>query len=307
MDVAGPGSPLDEPSARALLETMGVGVYVVDSRRRITAWNAGAQRLTGHAPADAIGRFCGDGLLDHVDEHGTTMCGTSCPLAATILDGTIREATSYLHRADGGLLPVRLTAAPLLDPDGAILGAVETFADDSRVRAAQERIAELERLALLDPLTGTGNRRHLDRCLERRASDLDRYGTPFGALMVDVDHFKAVNDSHGHDVGDRVIARVAETILLGVRVGDDVARYGGEEFVVLTGKAEVDELAALAERLRSLVARAVVLADGVRVRVTVSIGAASTREDGATADLLPLADGRMRRAKATGRNRVVTR
>lgn len=307
------GPPFDEPRARAVLDSMSEGVYVVDRGRHITYWNAGAQSMTGHTVDAAVGRFCGDGLLDHVDESGASMCGELCPLAATIHDGAVREVSSYLHRADGRLLPVRVTAAPLRDADGTIVGAIETFADDTDVVAARERIAELERLAMLDPLTGVGNRRHLDRCLERRRSDLARHGTRFGALMVDIDRFKGVNDAHGHEVGDRVLGRVAETILLAVRAGDDVARYGGEEFVVLTGNVEGDELDVLAERLRSFVAETTVpvpAADGraaTSVRVTVSIGGAATGAGQDVADLLARADARLRRAKDAGRNRVVAR
>lgn len=299
------GPPFDEPLARAVIDAMSDGVYVVDRERRITYWNAGAQAMTGHAATTVVGRWCGDGLLNHVDEYGASMCGEHCPLAATILDGAVREAHAYLHRADGRLLPVTLRATPLRDAAGTVVGAVETFVDDSDVVAARERIAELERLALLDPLTGVGNRRHLDRCFERRMSDLVRHGTPFGAVMVDIDHFKAVNDAHGHETGDRVIERVAQTMLLAVRTGDDVARYGGEEFVVLTAHVEGDQLAALAERLRSFVAETVVHASGAQVRVTVSVGAATTEPGDTASALLARADARMRRAKDAGRNRVV--
>lgn len=304
-DIDPDGPPFDEPRARAVLDAMSDGVYVVDRERRITYWNAGAQAMTGHTVGEVVGRWCGDGLLNHVDEYGQSMCGEQCPLAATILDGATREAAAYLHRADGRLLPVTLKATPLRDADGVIVGAIETFVDDTDVVAARERIAELERLALLDPLTGVGNRRHLDRCFERRMSDLARHGVPFGAVMVDIDHFKCVNDAHGHETGDRVIERVAETILLAVRAGDDVARYGGEEFVVLTSHVEGDQLAALAERLRSFVAETVVHVPDAQVRVTVSIGAAATEPGDTATALLARADARMQRAKLAGRNRTV--
>jgi diguanylate cyclase (GGDEF)-like protein len=152
------------------------------------------------------------------------------------------------------------------------------------------------RRARRDPLTGVANRRSLDATLRELVGG-DR---PWSVLMIDVDHFKAVNDSHGHHAGDEVLAGVAATIRDAVRSADVVGRWGGEEFMVLVPDADLLTAADLAERVRASVADR----PGTRVPVTVSIGYASSQV-AAPDGLVDLADASLYRAKETGRNRSV--
>ncbi|MEY4564276.1 MAG: putative domain and rane protein [Pseudomonadota bacterium] len=154
--------------------------------------------------------------------------------------------------------------------------------------------------ARTDPLTGTANRRGLTRYLDEvhaRSRDGDH---PYVLMMVDIDHFKAINDQHGHDEGDRVITRIAQALRDGLRVGDFVARWGGEEFCVLMPRIRLAEARALAERLTLQVA-----ASG-HPRVTISVGIAEARAHSETAEtVIKRADEAMYLAKQSGRNRVV--
>jgi two-component system, cell cycle response regulator len=160
-----------------------------------------------------------------------------------------------------------------------------------------------------DALTGTSNRKHMEERLDAELAYAVRHNTALSLVLVDVDHFKRVNDSYGHLAGDAVLKNVAATLARGIRTEDALARYGGEEFVVIARGIGVGEAAILAERLRQLVASSKAIFADREISVTVSAGVASLaccgeRRDKAT--LLGLADTRLYRAKETGRNRVVT-
>lgn len=294
-------SPVDPA---VLLDSMAEGMYVVDTRRSITFWNASAQRIAGYDAEQVAGRFCGDGLLNHVDESGASMCGASCPLRATLADGRTRHARSYLHHEAGHLVPVRVTAVPLRDDSGTIVGAIETFTDDSAMVATLQQLRRAEALASLDALTGTGNRRHLEGCLVKRLADWSRDGRSFGVLMIDLDHFKTINDRFDHAAGDAVLRIAAQSIHATLRAGDDVARYGGDEFVVLTAAATTDDLVRTADRLRAVVA-ASRYPDRIHVRVSASVGGALVRAGDTEQAILARADRSLLEAKSNGRDAAV--
>jgi len=157
---------------------------------------------------------------------------------------------------------------------------------------------EIERLAASDPLTGLPNRRMFDATLDRELARCRRNGTPLALALADVDHFKSVNDQHGHQVGDEVLRELSAALRGAVRQEDVVARYGGEEFVVLLPDA--DEAAALlvAERLRAAAG------DVRRVPTTISIGVAVLDPGAGGAGLVARADTALYKAKAAGRDRV---
>lgn len=289
----------------SVLDAIGDGVYVVDPGRRITFWNSGAERLTGYTAAEATGRWCGDGMLDHVDDAGENICGTRCPLQETMNDGLRRECRVYLHHKDGYVLPVRVAATAVRDEAGAITGAVEVFVDDTERRQARRQADRMAALALTDHLSGLGNRAYLDRVLADRLRSLEHLGTRFGVLFVDIDHFKRINDEHGHATGDRLIAAVGTTLARNVRPGDEVARYGGEEFVVVAEADDIAYLEALGERLRMLVGQSGVGVPAGRVGVRVSVGVAIARQGDSAEMVLERADQRLLAAKRAGRDRVV--
>jgi len=174
-----------------------------------------------------------------------------------------------------------------------------------------QRVPMLERESLTDPGTGLYNRRYLDRRLEEEFARARRHALPLSLLVVDIDHFKRINDGYGHQAGDLVLAELARAILEMVRVADVAARYGGEEFVVIAPGTPAPMGAALAERLRRAIESREILVPGEggarqRIPVTASIGVAALASglDDARS-LLAEADKALYRAKAQGRNRVV--
>ncbi len=162
-------------------------------------------------------------------------------------------------------------------------------------------LAEVRALAITDPLTGLANRRHLDNVLERSTAQVRRGNGTLALMMIDIDHFKALNDTHGHQMGDEMLRRVARALEVEMRAGDLAARYGGEEFSIVMPGSRPDEVQQAAERLR----RSIAQMDGP-VPVTVSIGVSWAPEHGLTRDaLVKVADDALYRAKEGGRNRVV--
>jgi diguanylate cyclase (GGDEF)-like protein/PAS domain S-box-containing protein len=288
----------------AVLAAISEAVYVIDERRTITYWNPAAERLTGYPASEVVGRRCRDGILNHVDASGRMLCVTGCPLLATMRDGQTRKARVFLHHREGHRVPVEVSAAPMYGPDGIVVGAVEAFHDDSPRREIEQRLDTAESAALIDPLTGVGNRRLLLRALERHESGYLRHQEMYAVLFLDVDNFKVVNDGVGHDVGDRVLQLVARTIEGCVRPVDTVGRWGGDEFLVIAPVDGSGEALALAERLRAIAASAWLDPGRGRVRITLSIGVSTSAGEDTSAAVVKRADAALHAAKAAGRDCV---
>jgi diguanylate cyclase (GGDEF)-like protein len=166
---------------------------------------------------------------------------------------------------------------------------------------------EVQRYATLDGLTGTFNRRHFMERAQQAYDNSRRFGHALTAMMLDVDHFKRVNDRHGHHVGDQVLRALAERCRSALRSVDLLGRYGGEEFaILLPGASEQSAATVLAERIRRKVAEEPIETDDGPVRVTISIGVATIDQQmRSPEDLFKRADAALYEAKQAGRNRVV--
>jgi diguanylate cyclase (GGDEF)-like protein/PAS domain S-box-containing protein len=287
-----------------LLDNMHDGVYFVNRERKITYWNEGAQKMSGYIAGEAVGKRCFDNLLGHVDQSGKPLCGSGCPLSDTMLDGKPREADIYLRHKEGHRVPVNVRVLPMRNREGSIVGAVEVFSDSTARRKVEKRVSELEQLAYRDPLTGLPNRRYLELKVEQGLEEHRRFGRLFGLLMFDVDRFKQVNDSHGHEVGDALLKAVANTLAKGLRPVDMAGRWGGEEFLVLMPDLDAIALGDLAERCRVLIAQSSVVTGASRVSVTASIGATVLSHSDSAEAAIRRADELMYQSKHSGGDRT---
>ena len=167
------------------------------------------------------------------------------------------------------------------------------------------RAAELEVAVVTDPLTKLYNRRYFEDALEEYVNEFTKIGAPLAVLTLDLDHFKSVNDTYGHDAGDVVLKKLASSLKNVTREHDIVARTGGEEFCIVAPFSDASQIRPFAERVCRMVEQMRVDLGVVILRPTISIGVASTAE-GATnpKDLLKISDERLYRAKEQGRNRV---
>lgn len=235
-------------------------------------------------------------MLDHVeviDERGLPCVADDLPVVSAVRDGTSRDATLGYAVPGGGYVWYAVRAAPVALADGST-GTVVTLDDVTERRALEE---ELRDMAARDPLTGLANRRALtDRLHEaqgrRRSGDGE-----IGLVYLDLDRFKSINDTHGHDLGDRVLVETAARLLDATRSGDLVCRMGGDEFVVLCAPIDGPEaLWELAERLEAM-PPVTVPATGSIVGASTSVGAVLVAPDEDLDSALRRADAAMYRAK----------
>lgn len=174
----------------------------------------------------------------------------------------------------------------------------------TELKTANEK---LKKLALQDSLTGLYNRRHFQTILDKEFSKAIRYQRPFSLIMFDLDHFKRINDSHGHRLGDKVLQEIGALFLKAVRTNDVVARYGGEEFAIIAPETDLKGAAVLAERIRKSIERMEIELNSAVIRTTVSAGAATCVPGENTVskyELLDAADSALYAAKKNGRNCV---
>lgn len=169
-------------------------------------------------------------------------------------------------------------------------------------RRLSARSEKLQHAALTDPLTGMHNRRYFDDALREYLEEFGRIGKPVGLMIFDLDHFKSVNDTHGHDVGDEVLRSVAEALIGMTRFHDVVARLGGEEFAIVAPNMDRAHLEKFAERIRTAIASIVIDTGETRFSVTTSIGVAVWQGHESPEEFFRRADKRLYQAKRSGRN-----
>jgi len=288
-----------------ILNSLRDGIYYLDRDRTITYWNRGAEKITGYTADQVVGRSCRDNILNHVNEQGVVLCKDHCPMAATMQDGQPREVYVYLHHAEGHRVPVLVRSTAVRDGRGKIIGAVETFSKGISPEKTERRIRKLKQTALLDPLTAIGNRRHLESRLKISMFDFHENQLPFGLLFCDIDNFKNINDTFGHNLGDNVLRMIAQTLRANIREGDTMGRWGGEEFIVVLQDIDASGLLVVGEKLLTLVRKShLVLPDRRILSATVSIGGTLARETDTVESIVNRADGLMYQSKTDGRNRI---
>jgi diguanylate cyclase (GGDEF)-like protein len=246
--------------------------------------------------ADLAGEVAADGQprrLGHGHEDGTTVLG------GPALGAPLRRGHSVL----GVIVVERDPQEPAFDTDDeAMLVSLAGPAGIAVDNVLLHR--EAQRLSVTDPLTGAGNLRHMTTTLAREVERATRFDRPLALLLLDLDHFKRVNDTYGHTVGDAVLRELSRRVAACVREVDTVARYGGEEFVVITPETDTDGALHLAARICEAIREAPFVVGEDTVDVTVSIGVASLPGHGTSSgDLVRAADDGLYAAKRAGRDR----
>ena len=257
--------------------------------------NRAFEQVTGYSRGEAIGRNCR--FLQGVDRHQPELD----KIRRAIAEQHDAQALLRNYRKDGSLFWNMLYVTPVHDPrSGAVTHFVGVQYDITEIKRYQE---ELEHQANHDALTGLANRNLLRDRLQQSLALAHRYERPFSLAFIDLDNFKLINDSLGHDIGDRLLKIVAERLVTCVREGDTVARLGGDEFVLLVTEQERDDsVYRIVQRVMAAISQPFVI-DKREFKVTCSVGIASFPRDGEDADtLLRNADTAMYRAKDLGRN-----
>ncbi len=260
---------------------------------KITSWNRSAQELYGYSPAE----ICGSNISvlvpdDRPDELPSIL--------ARIRRGEVVAQHETVRRArDGRLIDVSITVSPIRDQTGQVTGASSVTRDITerrRLEAEQQRLLrQLEQLSRTDSLTGLANRRSFDEHLDREMARARRHRSTLCLALVDLDHFKAFNDEHGHVEGDELLRQAARAWRSVLRVTDQLARFGGDEFAVLLPECPLSEAEEIVQRLEAMT-------PGDQ---TCSLGLTCWDLEASAQELLRRADLALYGAKRAGRDRMV--
>jgi diguanylate cyclase (GGDEF)-like protein/PAS domain S-box-containing protein len=284
-------------TAARVFETSGEAIMVTDVEGRIVETNPALSRMTGYGRLELIGRHAG---TLYKEAESSAISGRIAE--ALERDGLWRGETSFRHR-DGHLVP-SIVAISRLGPrgPGERGGMVAVMSDISALKAAQD---QLRHMAYRDSLTGLPNFRALTEALQARLAAADATGRSFAVMFFDMDHLKAVNDTHGHDVGDAVIQALARHLEARLPPGHLLCRRSGDEFVAIVECDAETDAASLRERLGEHFGTFDAPTPHGLIKVSVSTGAARYPQDGTTVqDLLIRADGALLQVKQSGRGRV---
>lgn len=308
-DLQGEEARLLAQHFQAVVENVGEVIFRTDAAGRWSYLNPAWEELSGYPIAHSLGqswlRFVDDADRAELADRARPVFAGEAATARRVL---------RFHTASG-VRWVELFLQPLRDPDGGVVGVTGTLRDIDDRKRLEEHVVKAKRraeahareatlLAATDELTGIANRRAFLRHLDREIEGATEFGLPLAVAMFDVDHFKAVNDRHGHAVGDRVLRQIAARANAVVRSGDVVGRLGGEEFGIVMSGATAEDATVIAERLREAMEMSRGADDPFLPGVTISVGIAVREGQRDAAALLNAADEALYVAKGDGRNRV---
>lgn len=232
------------------------------------------------------------------------------------IDAIKRGATDYVVKTGDYLFTIplmvqkNLTVAKVMRENDSLRQSLEQALSDVKDKNAQleKSLQRVEELAATDPLTGLYNRRHFSRVLDQLFAEAQRYGKDLACVMIDMDGFKPLNDTYGHQVGDQLLVMAGKVISANMRRMDVAARYGGDEFVLLLPHASEQDAAQAAERIREeyRTASAGLLKRPAGMTMSIGIGSLTRNKPSGGDELIAMADAALYSAKEAGRDRIIT-
>ncbi len=273
------------------------GIYMMDVDGYILSWNNGATNITGYTEREVLGMPQSKVVGEPMAVDGILQLAMHF---ARLNNHCSEVQTRY--RRDGSPFFAQITLDVVRDAAGEISGFIEVFSD---ITEQKEREDALYRSATRDSLTGVFSRGHFLEMANMEIDRARRFAEPLSVAMLDIDHFKAINDTYGHAAGDKVIVTLTQAIAGYIRKIDFVGRMGGEEFALLLPRANKEPALEVAQRLRLILSELVVDVGEAEINFTVSIGVAALRPTTRDLpDLLRNADAALYKAKREGRNRA---
>lgn len=269
-------------------------VYTTDKAGIIAYVNDAFCRHTGYTREEAIGD---DSKIIKSGMHGI---GFYKELWTTILSGGVYRNTLINRKKNGDLYYEKKTITPLKEDGGNLIGFISTGKDVTQETMLHQ---EVERIATLDQLTGIYNRHKFEELFTLESERSRRFSHALSLIMIDIDYFKAVNDTYGHDIGDKVLIKLAEIVQSNIRKIDIFARWGGEEFLILCPGTDMEHARGVAEKLRLAVEGSVFEDVG---KLTISLGVTLLKSEESFNELFKRVDERLYYAKEHGRNQVGT-
>lgn len=289
---------------RKLLDSLSDAAVYLDSECKILHWNRSAERLTGRQAPALIDRFWSPNLMGLQSESGDTLAPDECPLHGTLATHTQVHARLQVQHLDGRMFQVNFSALPVFTGGREFSGVILLVRDASAQVSLEERVQSLHVIASRDPLTKVANRAEMDLRLPEFLAQHLELGQPGSVIMCDIDHFKAINDTYGHQAGDDALVTFSGVLREASRSGDLIVRYGGEEFVLLCSGCDNPAATARAEEIRRAIERTPIPSlDGTNL--TASFGVTEIQAGDTETTLVARADRALLRAKSSGRNQVI--
>lgn len=301
---AGQSPAATSPFHQMLVDNMTDAVIFVDKHMQITLWNHGAQRLTGISPEGVVGKLWLPRLIEMLNDRGLVVADEDCPIAEVMRSGEQIVRRVSITGRNGKELQINAHIMPVLSQHSAAAGAVLLLHDISSETTLEEQIQSLSERATKDALTKVANRAEFDRSLVKLIETHLTRGVPCSLILCDIDHFKKINDTYGHQAGDEALITFANLLKRSCRPGDVVARYGGEEFALLCADCDNASATARAENVRKGIAA---ISHDVLggTSFTCSFGVTELQQGDSPETMLRRADRGLYEAKEMGRNIVV--
>ncbi len=287
-----------------LLENMYDAVVFIDADGLVTLWNRGAERLTGIPGTSVRQRYWHPELLQMTDEKRQSVSEADCPVTCAIRSGVQSLRRLTISGRNDRAVAVDSHTIPVMDEQGKTFGAVLLFHDASSETTLEQRCQSLHEKATQDSLTQVANRAEFDRVHEMFIAAHQQQGVPCSLMIMDLDRFKRVNDTYGHQAGDKAIMSLARLLKGACRPGDLAARYGGEEFVMLCADCDNSTAVRRAEQIRKALSQMPQPAMEGR-SLTASFGVTEIQPGDTPETMLRRADRALLMAKSQGRNQVV--
>ena len=232
----------DDPALlSAIIDTVGDGIYCVDTERRIFFWNKAAERITGYTAEEMIGKQCFESRLDHIDKDGRPLCDLLCPLVGTIFDGKTRQEKVLLRHKDGHRVPVVVNTFPLED-NAVTIGAMEIFQDCLPPVYDGDFVQALAQSMMHDELTGLPNRTYLNNFIAYKLRENKSFTHSFVLVFAEIENFRELERELGVAEMQRVMKRIAEKLGKCARRNDLIGRWSDDRFLgVFSGAGLEDE------------------------------------------------------------------
>lgn len=289
-----------------LAEKLPYGLYIVSPDRTILFWNDEAERITGYTREEMVGRKCAATNLHHLDEKGTPLCQTYCPLLQCMDEEKNKTKKLIFTHKNGFRVVISAHFIPLTDDQGRITMVAEVFEELSLLDRDTSLVQNLYSLAYHDPLTHLPNRGLLEATLRMRFSEFHRLRQSFAVLFADIDYFHKFNEQYGHLAGDSMLKVISESMKQSSRKTDTIGRWGGEEFLGIFLIKDKKDTMVIANRLQKTVNQAFIPYDSEKLHITMSIGITAVQEKDTIVSIISRADHYMYRAKNMGRNTIIS-
>lgn len=286
---------------RSVIAAMEEGIVIHNSTGEIVTHNRSAEQILGLSHDQLMGRTSTDPRWRSVHQDGSPFPGEDHPAMITLNSGEPQHGVIMgVYTPDERLTWISVNSQPVMKADNQHPSAVVATFVDVTDRLSREQ--ELTRVSQTDHLTQIANRLSFNSAFEKELRTFQRYGHVLSLLMFDIDHFKKVNDTYGHDIGDIVLVKMVELVKTQIRGSDLFARWGGEEFIILLPHTELSEATLLGERIRAAVEQKQYPKVG---HITCSFGITSSEKNDTKEEMTKRADEALYKAKKEGRNRVV--